>query len=759
MLNNKVLVNAICFAIMLTLIAGAGLSCIKVTYPSSTGAGSPTASAPSIELAPPPPPAVQGTITTGTSVDVDSKTIPSSGGTIMVSKPGDPLDGFVVAVPDGSYPDSRKFDISHAPVTGHTFGDFFKPITPLINIDNGGGYSDELITLKIPIELKQGYFAMPFLFDSSRGEIQGMPIVKEEQGFITVATRHFTGVVVTEVDFNDPKLKDTLWETGFLPGQDDWEFPNARSFATPDGLCNGMSLSAMWYYVRKPDGNKRLSFAYDNNGNSPPTPDFWMDDSLAYRYASIIMDDFFWDYYEKKFFGNIENVDDRTTWRSIVSAIINTKEPQLVAVRDPNELYGHALVVYAAAITGSDEGFLQVSDPNIFGALDRVITYSGGKFQPYNTALATGDPGIMLHKVLFVGKDTLVDFVDCESRWVEFKNKTIGSNPSSGHPQFPQYTLMYTNSKKEKKEAGDGFNTNDKLFIITAEKTSETLGTKVYRDGVQIQSNKDKFYELQPGKNRIGVYIAGKVSSGQFYYVDFKYLDINLCELALDPTEMEGDINVEYSFNATVSGDRTSSQLDWYINGKNVQSGTKTSIRPTFKKAGDYTIKVSLMEDGKEICSATCLAKIEGEDKTQTPTTQASSPGGSTSGTFPGEPFNGMQVTYTISGASITKEEDSEGFTWSRNITGKLASSGSLTVSGSAKMGNGYGADLVVTVTVDGQSKDYKSYIKSGFPDFNTDSFNISVPIPKNAKSGSVSIIMTGHYNAGERWVEVHGNF
>jgi hypothetical protein len=67
-------------------------------------------------------------------------------------------------------------------------------------------------------------------------------------------------------------------------------------------------------------------------------------------------------------------------------------------------------------------------------------------------------------------------------------------------------------------------------------------------------------------------------------------------------------------------------------------------------------------------------------------------------GTFPASPFNGMQITYSISGATITDTNDSEGFTTSRTLSGILGT-GELTVSGSAKMGGGYDADVIATVS------------------------------------------------------------
>lgn len=142
----------------------------------------------------------------------------------------------------------------------------------------------------------------------------------------------------------------------------------------------------------------------------------------------------------------------------------------------------------------------------------------------------------------------------------------------------------------------------------------------------------------------------------------------------------------------------------------------------------------------------------------QTTTSDTGSSGGQASGVFPGEPFNGMQITYSVSGASITGSSDSHGFTTARTLSGDLGS-GQLLVSGSAKMGNGFGADLHVTVSVDGDSKDFSAYIKSGFPGFNVQPFSVAVPIPAGAKAGSFSISMTGHYNVGTRGLVVSGSF
>lgn len=136
------------------------------------------------------------------------------------------------------------------------------------------------------------------------------------------------------------------------------------------------------------------------------------------------------------------------------------------------------------------------------------------------------------------------------------------------------------------------------------------------------------------------------------------------------------------------------------------------------------------------------------------PTTLAQGP----SGTFPDSAFNGMQIIYSVSGATVTGSKDAFDFTTSRSLTGKLGT-GQLRVSGKALMGGGYGANLAVRVWAGAEQKEFTAYIKSGWPGFNEQSFDLAVPIPVGAAGGGFSINMTGEYNAGARGLIVSGAF
>lgn len=163
--------------------------------------------------------------------------------------------------------------------------------------------------------------------------------------------------------------------------------------------------------------------------------------------------------------------------------------------------------------------------------------------------------------------------------------------------------------------------------------------------------------------------------------------------------------------------------------------------------------------------SSTLATKVRGKDISETPvtgdagqSTDAGMSGGAGSGTFPGEPFNGMQINYSVSGASIIDQSESYGFTTSRSLSGDLGS-GQLTISGTASMQGGYGASLIISVGVDNEVEKFDAYLKTDYPNVTKQPFNIAVPIPQGAQSGSFSISMTGYYNAGERGLNVSGSF
>jgi len=128
--------------------------------------------------------------------------------------------------------------------------------------------------------------------------------------------------------------------------------------------------------------------------------------------------------------------------------------------------------------------------------------------------------------------------------------------------------------------------------------------------------------------------------------------------------------------------------------------------------------------------------------------------GGPGAGVYPGEPFNGMQIRYSVTGATLGPPEDKQDFTTTRSHKGVLAA-GTLTVSGSGSQESGFGADLTVRVWAGEKEDKFEAHITTP----GKQAFSVSVPVPKGTESGGFSIFMSGSYSmgGGYRGLEVAG--
>lgn len=119
--------------------------------------------------------------TRGAPMEVAAQTVPPGGGTVTVTRPGDPLHGLTVTVLPGAYPTTRAFRVSSQPIASTTF-QHVNPLTPLMHIDNGGAFADNLMTVKVPVHVPAGQFAMAFFYDAQKRRREGIPTVAMDRG-------------------------------------------------------------------------------------------------------------------------------------------------------------------------------------------------------------------------------------------------------------------------------------------------------------------------------------------------------------------------------------------------------------------------------------------------------------------------------------------------------------------------------------------------------------------------------------------------
>lgn len=124
--------------------------------------------------------------------------------------------------------------------------------------------------------------------------------------------------------------------------------------------------------------------------------------------------------------------------------------------------------------------------------------------------------------------------------------------------------------------------------------------------------------------------------------------------------------------------------------------------------------------------------------------------GAQNSGKYPLEPFNGMQITYSISGATMYGCQGQDGLD-SDDCQGNITS-GLLRVTGTATMSMGYYADLTVKVWTyfDWGEIDCSQTFTVHIPNPGTQNFDVWCPILAEDTNGGFSFEMDGTYSMGE---------
>jgi hypothetical protein len=522
----------------------------------------------------------KGDIITGAKVEAVTTAVAATGGTVQVTSPGSPLDGFVIDVPANAYSASKDFKISYAPITSQTFGSAVTPISPMIYVDNGGAYADELLYVRVPVTVPEGYFAMGFIYDEQSKTLEGMPLIAADAKSVTVATRHFSEFIISMIS-KALLLADI--DSGFKPGLDDWQFTNYGSFIASGGHCEGQSLTALWYYVTRPDGNNTHLFGiYDNNGDKPATPSFWNDDSRGYRFSSVVQTEIDSLSLANKFWLNMggknwilednkwKMVDvplgmgDEVTRALFAYAIQVTGEPQLVIIWS-SAGGGHAMICYRVS-----KDSLYIADPNYPGNTGRRIEYSDGKLSPYNSGANKDEidagRGKAYETIQYYAKSTVVPWSSIAAHWGELKAGTVGNN------KFPGFQLKYVDDKGQDQPLPDGLKTPFDAISIGVDSFSQAqLAIYVYRDGAALQYDAKSNFDLEPGLNKLGIYIVGEVND-KWKYVDFKYINVTY-EEETTTTKVRG----EHPVIASISG--PTSLAEFTVGGSvsyslNIEGGT-----------------------------------------------------------------------------------------------------------------------------------------------------------------------------------------
>lgn len=423
--------------VVLTALALLAASCsgggAKLDVSTATTGSTPTTTRPAPRETEPPTPGtntgVDGALRFGASHKVVESTVAPNGGQVAI--PRGPLSGLAVDVPAGSYGESMPFEVTLTEIQANTFGAAVKPLTPLITVDNGGAYSDEIMTVRIPVRIPDGMFAMGFLYDG--GKLEALPLVEEGPDHVTIATRHFSSFFVSAIEY---ALLPPDVGTGFRVQEDNWQFTNYGTYPEPNGICAGMSLTSMWYFLERKASDGQLWNRWDDDGQQD-TPSFWYDDAFALRWATKVHSVLDWDALTRKISKAIAaQGHERLQYDAFRYAMYVTGEPQYVGLNDAGGGSGHAMVVYAQT-----PGSLWIADPNYPKDLREIrFDEATGEFKTYSSgtdaaAIAAGND-VAYERFALIAKTALIPWATIGDLYEKMKAGIVGAG------LFPPYQLL-----------------------------------------------------------------------------------------------------------------------------------------------------------------------------------------------------------------------------------------------------------------------------------------------------------------------------
>jgi hypothetical protein len=583
------------------------------------------------------------------TVSLATQSIGVLGGTVTVSSSTSPLKGMQIRVPANAYSTAQTFSITSSAIVSQTIGRDFNPVSPLITINNGGGYSDSMITVTVPVRIRQGQFAMGFFYNSQTGKVEGLPVLSLTDSSITVGTRQFQSstlsagglpkggadsvragnLVIAAIDIDKLKSLGAIG-TEYEPGVDDWEFTNYGSYppAARSGHCLGQSLTSMWYYYERKLGAEDPPLFGRFKETPSLTLALWQDDPLGYRFASVVQadrnvhDNMIWaplsDYLHDK-------DNDSLSWYAFAYSMHVTQQPQLVIIYS-SQGGGHAMVVYGMDMAN---GMLDIADPNHPGRKDRAINYTNSQFDTYESGLSASSPSIPFEYIGYLGKSSMVKWGSIAGYYEKVISKTIGDDV------FPDYQLYYldtANTWVEIKKDSAVVVPNDSLTMISVASceaarysgTSEQYLELFDVNGTSKATNNGPRYAkiaLKPGLNRIGAYTAGVYHTDATHiswdFLDFRWLDIWQSKLSILPSPLDGVPDSSYTFRASAAGTGpASAKWHWKVLDDNdavLKEETKTgdtTFTYAFADTGSYTVEVELIDAGLNKTVGTTTASV-----------------------------------------------------------------------------------------------------------------------------------------------------
>jgi hypothetical protein len=582
-------------------------------------------------------------------------TIPVAGGSVTVSKAGDPLNGTRLTLPSGAFTVPVEFSIAPATVPAPTLAGVTW-ISPVINITSSQGdyTAGAPFVLDIPAVLSPGYVPVAVLMNAATGAVETAPAVAPSSTMVRMITRHLSGsvlagavgsalrvnaviqVVIGQVKY-DELLKDI--STTYNPLLDDWDFPVTTPLGGSDLNHSYHFFSAItamsWFRSQSAHGALHLGSRFDD------APGVWQSDERAFKLA--VAASAFGDHGEVEYNNALATLAqsvsipvDSLQLLSIKSGMYVTGHPQLMAGRTAAQDDVATFVVYGSTSAGLKASF-GMSNNVLIGT--KVIGYSNGTFGPMTITAVNPETdavvpwSVTVSKWLAFGESAGVQFAKVDALWDAVRNHTIGEKPpirleSNGDSRVAADTVVVWSDTNRFWAVCDGCidgYTASSLIHPTATLLGERLWTQTggawaaagvtgEANGVHL-TDTDGAIKVTP----IGLMLFQAPGPGQNNpdYLDWRFYFIKYVKLSVTPDSSRVAGNQSFTLTATYS-DPAPSNARWLWDmgdGRTLTTSTNTltttySSPPTGITNIVRQVKVTLDSASKVWATATATVTV-----------------------------------------------------------------------------------------------------------------------------------------------------
>ena len=159
------------------------------------------------------------------------------------------------------------------------------PITPLLDIaSTTGAYAGSFMTLTLPVTVPAGLVPLVVLRDPASGTMEVLVTHQVSATTVTARTAHLSGAHLMDTSITGSLRRASLrqsfdiqvfvtalsptqlamdYDTHFRPGTDDWDIESLGTQQEPGGICEGLSVTSIWYYFAHRQDHGRLYGAFD----------------------------------------------------------------------------------------------------------------------------------------------------------------------------------------------------------------------------------------------------------------------------------------------------------------------------------------------------------------------------------------------------------------------------------------------------------------------------------------------------------------